>query len=152
MWNTFLFLHLYHILVLKVLQPNFVWVFTFSQLSICLSMSNGITKVQKVTCFFKWQAFSCLPFCIHYLVVAKLSTHLDMRSGIYILHLVVNRKSYLSHHKCNKILQTVSVDLHTYISTISILLYDHYWPLEGLNLITCFEQQLTSEHRNMCLF
>ena len=126
-------------------------IYFFSTLNLSFNVKRD-NKGTKSGLFFKWQAFSYLPFCIHYLVVAKLSTHLHMRSGIYILNLVVNRKSYLSHHKCNKILQIVSVDLYTYISTISILLYDHYWPLKGLNLITCFEQQLTSEHRNMCLF
>ena len=88
-----LFLQLYHVLVLRVLQSNFIWVFTFSQLSICLWMSSGITKVQKVKnldLFFKWQAFSYL--ILYSLVVAKLSAYLQMTFDISILNLVVNKK------------------------------------------------------------
>ena len=43
--------------------------------------------------------------------MAKLSTHLHLTFGIDILNLVVNRKSKLSHHKCNRILPTVSVSI-----------------------------------------
>ena len=86
MWYTFL--------VLEVLHSNFYLIFSFSQLSICLLMSSGIAAAQKVKnldLFFKWWAFSYIS---HFLYTTWLWLNfLHMTFGIYILNLVVNRKS-----------------------------------------------------------
>ena len=135
-------------------------------------MSGGITVAQKVKnqdLLFKWGAFSYIS---HFAYTTWLWLNfLHMTLGIYIPNLVVIRKGQLFHHKRNKILQIVSVNISSklyghfldkilhifkyiliYMYMHNLLLCENCWPFWWLNLITCFEQQLTSEHRNMCLF